>query len=262
MRGKGGFNNPIMDPGPIVRFSGVGKRFGDGPPVLEGIELAARPGDFISLIGPSGCGKSTLLRLIAGLTPVTTGRILPEPGAARAGAFLVFQDANLLPWRRVAANVELPLMLRGDPVGPRRERVKEMLGLVGLGEAARQFPWQLSGGMRMRVSIARALSGKPRLLLLDEPFGALDEMTRDRLNEDLLAIRARDPFTAFFVTHSVAEAVFLSNRIVVLSANPGRIAREIAVPFPYPRPPELRETPEFLALLAETSHALRAVLTR
>jgi len=262
MRGKGGFNNQIMDSAPIVRCSGVGKRFGNGPPVLEGIELAAQPGDFISLIGPSGCGKSTLLRLIAGLTPVTGGRILPEARRAREGVFVVFQDANLLPWRRVAANVELPLMLRGDPPASRRERVREMLGLVGLAEAARKFPWQLSGGMKMRVSIARALSVQPRLLLLDEPFGALDEMTRDRLNEDLLAIRARDPFTAFFVTHSVAEAVFLSNRVVVLSANPGRIAREITVPFSYPRPPELRETPEFLALLAETSHALRSVLPR
>ena len=260
MRGKGGFNNLIMDSGSIVRFSGVGKRFGSGPPVLENIELAAQAGDFVSLIGPSGCGKSTLLRLLAGLTPVTTGRILQEKGAAEDGAFLVFQDANLLPWRRVGANVELPLMLRGDGPESRRARVREMLELVGLGAAAEKFPWQLSGGMRMRVSIARALSVKPRLLLLDEPFGALDEMTRDRLNEDLLAIRARDPFTAFFVTHSVAEAVFLSTRIVVLSANPGRIAHEIVVPFPYPRPAELRETPEFLALLAETSRALRSVL--
>lgn len=254
MRGKPGFNNLIMDPGPIVRLRGVGKRFGDGPAVLEGIGLAAAPGEFISFLGPSGCGKSTLLRLLAGLVAPSSG----EVALAGASSFLVFQDANLLPWRRVAANVELPLLLRGDPAGARRERVAAMLDLVGLREAAAKFPWQLSGGMRMRVSIARALSTQPRLLLLDEPFGALDEMTRDRLNEDLLAIRARDPFTAFFVTHSVTEAIFLSTRVLVLAANPGRIAREIAVPFPYPRPPELRESPDFLELLAETSRALRA----
>jgi NitT/TauT family transport system ATP-binding protein len=249
--------------GPLVRLEQVGKRFGAGPAVLENISLAVEPGEFVSFIGPSGCGKSTLLRLIAGLTPASTGEVAvagAPAGSARGEAFLVFQEANLLPWRRVAANVELPLMLRGDPVAGRRARARELLELVGLGDAAEKYPWQLSGGMKMRVSIARALSVAPRILLLDEPFGALDEMTRDRLNEDLLAIRQRDPFTSFFVTHSVAEAVFLSTRVVVLAPSPGRVAGEIAVPFPYPRPPELRETPEFLRLLAETSRALRAVM--
>ncbi len=175
--------------------------------------------------------------------------------------FFVFQDANLLPWRRVTENVELPLLLRGDPLPKRQERVARMLEIVGLAAAAEKFPWQLSGGMKMRVSIARALSVAPDILLLDEPFGALDEMTRDKLNEDLLAIRERDPFTGFFVTHSVAEAVFLSSRIVVLSANPGRIATVIDVPFAYPRAAELRETPEFLKLLGATAHALRGVRT-
>jgi NitT/TauT family transport system ATP-binding protein len=238
-----------------VRLERVGKRFDGGRPVLEGVSLAAAEGEFVSFIGPSGCGKSTLLRLIAGLTLPTAGRV----EVSDRGVFLVFQDANLLPWRRVAANVELPLQLRGESRAGRRARARELLALVGLADAADRFPWQLSGGMRMRVSIARALSVAPRLLLLDEPFGALDEMTRDRLNEDLLAIRQRDPFTAFFVTHSVAEAVFLSTRIVVLSANPGRVARVIDVPFGYPRAAELRERPEFLRLLAETSACLRSV---
>ena len=247
----------------LVRLDRVGKSFGNGPPVLAGIDLAAAAGDFVAFLGPSGCGKSTLLRLIAGLTPATAGAIEVAgrpPEQARGESFLVFQDPNLLPWRRVAANVELPLELRGEARAGRRERVRQMLDLVGLHDAADRFPWQLSGGMRMRVSIARALSVAPRLLLLDEPFGALDEITRDRLNEDLLAIRQHDPFTAFFVTHSVAEAVFLSNRIVVLAPNPGRIAAEIPVPFPYPRLPELREAPSYLAVLADVAKALRAVL--
>jgi NitT/TauT family transport system ATP-binding protein len=252
-----------MLPSPLVRLERVAKRFGSGPAVLTDISLETGPGEFVSFIGPSGCGKSTLLRLIAGLLEPTEGVVAIEgqkPRDAGRKAFLVFQDANLLPWRRVAANVELPLLLRGDSRSERRRRAQELLALVGLGEAAAKFPWQLSGGMKMRVSIARALSVAPRILLLDEPFGALDEMTRDRLNEDLLAIRQRDRFTAFFVTHSVAEAVFLSSRIVVLAPNPGRIAATIDVPFAYPRAAALRETPEFLERLAETSRALRAVM--
>jgi NitT/TauT family transport system ATP-binding protein len=256
---------PVNHPpsNPIVSFESVGKRFDNGHTVLEGIDLDIAPGAFVSFIGPSGCGKSTLLRLIAGLTPATSGRVVVDgatPEGARSGTFFVFQDANLLPWRRVAGNVDLPLMLRGDRPESRRKRVDEMLELVGLSGAAAKFPWQLSGGMRMRVSIARALSLAPRILLLDEPFGALDEMTRDRLNEDLLAIRQRDPFTAFFVTHSVSEAVFLSTQVVVLGSNPGRVTDVIEVPFAYPRPAELREAPEFLSLLARTTHALRAAL--
>ena len=247
---------------PFVKINRAAKRFGSGPLVLDGIELSVQPGEFVSFIGPSGCGKSTLLRLIAGLTPATAGDLTIDgmtPDNARELMFFVFQDANLLPWRRVTENVELPLLLRGDATTVRQDRVARALDLVGLTPAAKKFPWQLSGGMRMRVSIARALSVAPEILLLDEPFGALDEMTRDKLNEDLLAIRARDPFTAFFVTHSVTEAVFLSTRIVVLAANPGRIAETIDVPFPYPRPPELRESVEFLQLQAHTARALRAV---
>lgn len=251
-----------MSEGPVVKVSALGKRFGSGPLVLDGINLEVNRGEFVSFIGPSGCGKSTLLRLIAGLTSASEGSITVEgkaPEQARARMFFVFQDANLMPWRRVAENVELPLLLRGDDPARRQERVARMLEIVGLAGAAEKYPWQLSGGMRMRVSIARALSVAPEILLLDEPFGALDEMTRDRLNEDLLAIRSRDPFTGFFVTHSVAEAVFLSSRIVVLGANPGRVTAVIEVPFPYPRPSELRESPSFLRLLATTAQALRAV---
>jgi NitT/TauT family transport system ATP-binding protein len=249
---------------PLVRINRLGKRFGTGPVVLDGVDLVVERGEFVSFIGPSGCGKSTLLRLIAGLTPPTSGELIVDgmtPENARELMFFVFQDSNLLPWWRVAENVELPLRLRGDPTAKRQERVTRMLEIVGLTAAAQKFPWQLSGGMKMRVSIARALSVAPKILLLDEPFGALDEMTRDKLNEDLLAIRERDPFTGFFVTHSVTEAVFLSTRIVVLSANPGRMAEVIDVPFAYPRPPELRESPEFLQLLARTARSLRSVRT-
>jgi NitT/TauT family transport system ATP-binding protein len=248
----------------LVRLDRIGKRFGAGPLVLDGIDLTVERGEFVSFIGPSGCGKSTLLRLIAGLTAPTAGELIVDgmtPENARELMFFVFQDSNLLPWWRVSQNVELPLLLRGDPAPKRQDRVARMLEVVGLTAAAQKFPWQLSGGMKMRVSIARALSVAPDILLLDEPFGALDEMTRDKLNEDLLAIRERDPFTGFFVTHSVTEAVFLSTRIIVLSANPGRIADVIDVPFAYPRTAELRETAEFLQLLATTARALRSVRT-
>jgi len=253
-----------MSPSPFVHFNHVSKRYGKGPLILDDLDLQVNEGDFVSLIGPSGCGKSTLLKLLAGLSPITEGELLVdamEPKDAREELFYIFQEANLLPWLRVLQNVELPLKIRGDAKDRRRERARHMVELVGLKHASRHFPWQLSGGMRMRVSIARALSMKPKILLLDEPFGALDEMTRDRLNEDLLLIREQDPFTAFFVTHSVAEAVFLSNRIVVLSANPGRIADIIEVPFDYPRKAELRESSSYLEVLAKATHALRSVIT-
>lgn len=247
---------------PLVRFGGLSKRYGDGPLVLEDIDMEVRRGEFVSLIGPSGCGKSTLLKLIAGLSSVTSGDLVVDgmtPENAREEVFFVFQEANLLPWLRVQHNVELPMRLRGEARDRRSSKARKMIDLVGLDHAIRRFPWQLSGGMKMRVSIARALTMSPRILLLDEPFGALDEMTRDRLNEDLLRIRETDMFTAFFVTHSVAEAVFLSSRVVVLSANPGRIAEVIDIPFAYPRTAALREDPQYLELLAHTTHALRSV---
>ena len=247
---------------PIVQLSAASKRYGSGPLVLDGISLQVGAGEFLSLIGPSGCGKSTLLRLVSALSPVTSGELRVDgttPARAREHLAFVFQEPTLLPWLTAAGNVELPLRLRGVPAAARRERAAGLLALVQLGAAAEFYPRQLSGGMKMRVSIARALSRAPRILLLDEPFGALDEITRNHLNEELLDWRLKAPFTALFVTHSVAEAVFLSSRIVVLAANPGHIQAEVPVEFPYPRAAALREEPEYFAKVAEVSRLLHAV---
>jgi len=247
---------------PIVKFTSLQKRYGDGPLVLDGINLQVQPGDFITFIGPSGCGKSTILKLVSGLSPWTVGGLTVagvKPRQARDRQAFIFQDATLLPWLTARHNVELPLRLRGVPAEERVAKARQMLELVGLGAASDYYPRQLSGGMKMRVSIARALTLAPQLLLLDEPFGALDEMTRNRLNEELLALRVQAPFTAMFVTHSVAEAVFLSNRIVVMAANPGRFHAEVAVEFPYPRNPELRARQDFQAKVNEVSQRLHEV---
>jgi NitT/TauT family transport system ATP-binding protein len=219
-------------------------------------------GDFVSLIGPSGCGNSTVLKLISGLSPATAGELTVmgvKPRQARDRQAFIFQDATLLPWLTARLNVEIPLRLRGTAAADRQAKARELLALVGLTGVADYYPRQLSGGMKMRVSIARALTLAPRLLLLDEPFGALDEMTRHRLNEELLAIRAQTPFTALFVTHSVAEAVFLSNRIVVMAAHPGRLHAEVRVDFPYPRTPALRTQSDFQAKVNEVSRLLHEV---
>ena len=251
---------------PTVEFRSVEKCYGAGPVILEDFSLTAAPGEFIALIGPSGCGKSTLLKLIAGLSPITAGQLLlaGRPATADRSApadelAYVFQEPTLLPWLTVAANVALPLDLRATPPARRAELVAAALALVGLAPRADYYPRQLSGGQKMRVSIARALVLSPQILLLDEPFGALDEMTRDRLNEELLAIRERQRWTAFFVTHSVAEAVFLANRIVIMSANPGRLHREIRVDLPYPRTPATRRDPAYHRLVDEVSQLLRSV---
>ncbi len=247
---------------PIVEFRDATKRFGEGPLVLDLLNLTVQPGEFVSLIGPSGCGKSTLLRLIAGLTPLTAGSLIVDrrsPDAAAADLAFVFQEPTLLPWLSVAANVELPLSLRGVAPAERSVTRRRVLDLVRLSEKADAYPRQLSGGQKMRVSIARALALSPKILLLDEPFGALDEMTREHLNEDLLTIRERHAWTAFFVTHSVAEAVFLSNRIVIFSANPGHLHTEIPVPFPYPRTEATRRSRPFHDLVADVSRILRSV---
>lgn len=245
-----------------VNVSSVTKRFGEGPAVLDGIDFAAAAGDFVAIIGPSGCGKSTLLRLLAGLAPVSQGSIQIDgrpPGDDSPELAYVFQEPTLLAWLRVAANVELPLTLRGVPARERAPIVQRCLQQVRLGNRADAFPRQLSGGQQMRVSIARALALKPRLLLLDEPFGALDEMTRNHLNEELLDLREQQAWTAFFVTHSVAEAVFLANRVIVMSAHPGRIAREVKINLPYPRVRDTREHPEFQDLVTEVTRELHAV---
>jgi NitT/TauT family transport system ATP-binding protein len=247
---------------PIVELAEVEKRYGDGPLILDRVSFKAERGDFITLIGPSGCGKSTILKLISGLNPVSGGRIvvdgLDPKGAVEKLAF-VFQEPTLLPWHTVARNVELPMRLHGADSASRAAIAARSLALVGLADRADYYPRQLSGGQKMRVSIARALSVSPKILLLDEPFGALDEMTRDHLNEELLAIRQQLAWTAFFVTHSVAEAVFLSNRIFVLSANPGRIHSEVRVDLPYPRTEETRQSPAYQKLVGDVSKTLRSV---
>jgi NitT/TauT family transport system ATP-binding protein len=247
---------------PQVELSGVSKTYGSNPPVLQQIDLTIVKGEFVSLIGPSGCGKSTLLKLISGLTNATSGAILVDgmtPVNARETISYIFQDATLLPWRTVASNVGLGLELERVAREVRKRKVDTLLELVGLTHVAGSYPRQLSGGMRMRVSVARALATTPRLLLMDEPFGALDEMTRDRLNEELLRLRAEQNWTAVFVTHSVAEAVFLSTRIIVLAPSPGRIAQEIEINLPFPRTSLTRESPEFESYVTHVSRSLRGV---
>ena len=250
----------IAAPYAHVEVAGLSKKFPNGARVLENVNLRVDKGDFVSLIGPSGCGKSTLLKLVSGLTAPSEGRIQVEamtPLNARETMSFIFQDATLLPWRTVAQNVSLGLELEGVSRHRQRQTVTELLALVGLETVGGRYPRQLSGGMKMRVSIARALATTPRLLLMDEPFGSLDEMTRDRLNEELLRLRERDHWTALFVTHSVAEAVFLSNRIIVLGANPGRVVYELPVPFPYPRDDALRGSEAFQRTVLAVSVALR-----
>lgn len=250
---------------PAIALRGATKRFSRGETVLEGIDLSVAKGEFVSIIGPSGCGKSTLLKLVAGLSPISSGQIAIDgmnPANAREIVSFIFQDATLLPWRTVRENVVLGLELEGMARARRDERVTAVLALVGLSHVADSFPRELSGGMKMRVSIARALVTRPQVLLLDEPFAALDEMTRDRINEDLLRLREEQGWTALFVTHSVSEAVFLSTRILVLAPHPGRVAHDLAVALPFPRNGETRGNAEFESCVAEVSRALRGVSRR
>ncbi|HEY8285451.1 MAG TPA: ABC transporter ATP-binding protein [Chloroflexota bacterium] len=245
-----------------MRVDAVDKRYSTGSLALADISFEARAGEFISLVGPSGCGKSTLLRLVAGLGDVTSGRVLVggmAPSTARrerGDMAFVFQDPTLLPWRTVQGNAEFPLELRAISRIQRRAAAREALSMVGLMDVANQYPRQLSGGMRMRVSIARALTTKPRLLLMDEPFGALDEITRQRLNGELLRIVALAGWTVLFVTHNVFEAVFLSSRILVMSRQPGRVIGDLAIELPVPRQPDLRTSPAFSGYAAQVMRLL------
>jgi NitT/TauT family transport system ATP-binding protein len=254
-------SNPVGVP--MVQLAAIRKTFATGHAVLDRLSLEIQKGEFVTLIGPSGCGKSTLLKLISGLTAPSAGTIRVDgltPANAREMISFIFQDPTLLPWRKVLQNVCLGMELEGVSRERRRKRAETLLALVGLDSIGEAYPRQLSGGMKMRVSIARALVTNPRLLLMDEPFAALDEMTRDRLNEELLRLRAEQKWTAVFVTHSVSEAVFLSTRIIVLAPNPGRVHATISIDPDLPRTAALRVSPEFDQIVAKVSRSLREAL--
>jgi NitT/TauT family transport system ATP-binding protein len=238
---------------PVLEFVDVSKTFADGTFALAPTSLAVAPGEFVTVVGPSGCGKSTLLRIASGLDTPSTGSVTVD----RTSLGYVFQDATLLQWRTVRRNVELFAELEGMPRAERARRVAENVALVGLGGFEDKYPKQLSGGMRMRASLARSLLMEPDVFLFDEPFGALDEITREHLNDELLGLFQRKGFGALFITHSIYEAVFLSTRVLVMSARPGTIVASFDVPFAFPRSPDLRFDADFAALAGEVSHALR-----
>jgi NitT/TauT family transport system ATP-binding protein len=247
----------------LISLRAVRKAYATGTLAVDEVSFEVGAGSFVSLVGPSGCGKSTILRIVAGLGDITAGSVLVDglpPRQARRErnemAF-VFQDPTLMPWRTVEANVQLPLELRGVGQAERRRAALEALATVGLADQAHAYPRELSGGMRMRASIARALAAGPRVLLMDEPFGALDEMTRQHLNSELLRICALAGWTVLFVTHNVFEAVFLSDRVLVMTPRPGRISADIAIDLAYPRQPALRTDAAYTALVARVGDALR-----
>ena len=247
--------DPVTRPEAVLELSGVGVTYPDGTQACTGVSFRLAAGEFVSVVGPSGCGKSTLLRVASGLMAPSEGTATNRAGD---GTGYVFQDATLFPWRTLLRNVTLLAELRGQPRAERERRAAEAIDRVGLDGFAGHKPAALSGGMKMRASLARALVLSPRLLLLDEPFSALDELTRERLGELLQELFVTDQFAALLVTHSITEAVYLSGRVLVMSARPGTVLTEVTVPFAYPRSPRLRYEPEFAEVAAAVSKALRA----
>lgn len=258
--------NSTETPSPFIEARAVEMSFGSGRVALTNVSLEIPTGQFVAILGPSGCGKSTFLRLVAGLMNSTNGTLtvggqLPEETRRTASRVaFVFQEPNLMPWRTVTANIRLPLELQRVTRRDHGLRVDQALRLIGLtADDARKRPQNLSGGMRMRVSLARALVTQPDLLLLDEPFAALDDVLRQQLNEELVRIWLQHRWTGLFVTHNVAEAVFLSQRVLVMSQRPGTVVADVSIPFAYPREPELRSDPEFARLCGDLSRRLREV---
>jgi len=241
---------------PIVSLRNVGKTFESGTVALRGFDLAVRDGEFVALLGPSGCGKSTALRIIAGLSAASEGAVEWPEGGQGARIGFVFQEPTLMPWADIAANVRLPLKLAHAEEARSRQAVAQAVARVGLADFAQAYPRELSGGMKMRASIARALATEPQLLLMDEPFAALDEITRFKLNNDLLTLWQELRRTVIFVTHSVFESVYLSQRIVVMTPRPGRVFTEITIPAPYPRDERFRTSADYAGFCRLVSEAL------
>lgn len=247
----------------IVSMNGVSKTFSNGTIALKDFSLDIRQGEFVSLLGPSGCGKSTALRIITDLESPSEGEVnwpLESGNRQDHEIGFVFQDPNLMPWATVYSNVWLPLRLSGVSRNAARDQVMEALQMVGLAEFEKSYPRELSGGMKMRVSIARALVTRPKVLLMDEPFAALDEITRFKLNNDLLNLWQTHDWTVIFVTHSVFESVYLSNRIVVMAARPGRVVRDLPIDAPYPRGEDFRTSPIYSAFCRDVSQALHEAI--